>query len=99
MNFFKMLKEDCLPFPKKVKFRKGLWWYLEAIIKPYTKRKKRKYCSECGCPLVYMDELYDIDPEAVLPNVVAECSFCGTQFEVVEYCSFRKKKAVFPITD
>lgn len=97
MKFFKMLKEDMLVFPKKIKFKVGLWWYLEALIKPHTKRGRRKYCSECGWKLVYYDELYDVDPEAILPNVVAECSFCGTEFEEVKYYSFGEKKAVLPV--
>lgn len=81
-----------LPFPKRVKFWKALKWWLSAGWRPYDKRGRRKYCSECGWKVVYLDELYDVDPEAVLPNVVAECSFCGTQFEEVE--TFLSKKKV-----
>ena len=85
-----------LPIPKKVKFRKALWWWLVATYKPYGRQHRRKFCSECAWPLVYLDELYDVPIEAHSPDVVAECSFCGTEF--VEYISCWSNKiwAVLP---
>lgn len=89
-----------LPFPKKVKFKKGLWWYLEAVIKPNTRRGRRKYCSECGCPVVYIDELYDENyiRESVNFNTVAVCSFCGIEYEEFDDLS-GKRKATLPIKE
>lgn len=74
------------PFPKKVKFWKALRWWLSADFKTYDRRHRRKYCSECGWPVVYLDELYDVPVEACSPDVVAVCSLCGIEF--VEFESF-----------
>lgn len=90
-------KDYFLPFPKKVKFKKALLWWLSAGWRTYDKRGRRKYCSECGWPIVYIDELYDEGyiRESVNPDTVAVCSFCGIEF--VEFESWStKRKAVLP---
>lgn len=92
--------EAILAFPKKIKFRKALWWWLDAGWKTYNRRGRRKYCTECGWPVVYIDELYDeaYIRESLTPNVIAVCSFCGVEFEEFEY-SCGKRPAVLPIED
>lgn len=89
------LTKYTLPFPGKVKFLKALWWWLDAGFATYDKRKRRKYCSECGWPVVYLDELYDVPIEAYSPDVVAVCSMCDTEF--IEFESFMTDvRAVLP---
>lgn len=93
-KLIKILKEDCLPFAQKVKFRKGLLWWLDAGWRTYDKRGRRKYCTECGWPVIYLDELYDVPIEACSPDVVAVCSYCGIEF--VEFDSFTGRPYVYP---
>ena len=89
--------DSFLSFPKKVKFKKALLWWLSATWRTYDKRGRRKFCSECGWPVVYFDELYDeaYIRESVTPDVVAVCSLCGIEF--VEFESWATdRKAVLP---
>lgn len=86
MKIFETLKEYSTPFPKRVKFKKALRWYLEAIIKP-CRKGRRKYCTECGWPLVYRDDLYDVPIESWYPDVIAVCSnfYCSIEYEEYEF--------------
>jgi len=80
-------------FPKGMKFRKALLMWLDAGWGTYDKRGRRKYCSECGWRVIYLDELYDVPAEACSPDVVAVCEYCGTEY--VEFESFTtNRKAV-----
>ena len=106
--FFRSLIEAFRPFPKKVKFLTALKWWLEASYFTYdkgnfwgeSKRKYRRYCSECGWPLIRIDDLYDVPIEAIHPNAIQICQLCGIEYEVVEGEFFSrpgKYKAILPI--
>lgn len=68
-----------LPFSKRIKFWTALKWWLYANIRPWDSKRRLKYCSECGWPVVYLDDLYDVD-YTYSPDVIAMCSLCGTEF-------------------
>ena len=100
MNFFKHL----LPFPKKVRRFQAFLWWLHASFFPYDKgnffferkRRWRKYCSECGWPLIRVDDLYDqYYIESIHPKAIQICSFCGMQFERTDRCDIFH--GVYPI--
>lgn len=86
-------KDSFQPFPQKIKFRIALKWWLSAGWRTYDKHGRRKYCSECGWKLVYIDDLYDemYIRESVNPDTVAVCSFCGVEFVEFESWSTNRK--------
>lgn len=85
------------PFPKGVKFLKALGWWLSAGWRTYDKQGKLKYCDKCGWPVYYFADLYDAPVEAYSPDVIAECSSCGTEY--IECESFIGRKSVLPKID
>lgn len=98
MKIFEVLKEYSTPFPTGVKFKKAIRWYLEAIIKPHRKGR-RKYCVECGWPLVYRDDLYDVPIESWYPDIVAICENMNCLTEYEEYEFGYGDTVIFPIKE
>ena len=105
-EYFRLFTESLGPFPKKVKFWTALKWYLGATYFPYDKgnywrerkRTERKYCTECGWPLIRIDDLYDPPMESIHPEAIQMCQFCGIQYKMYEdSLILGHEKTIYPI--
>lgn len=89
------------PFPKGIKLPQAVWWWFVGHFFIYTKKKKwRRFCSECGWPLIRIDDLYDPPMESIHPDAIQMCQFCGTQFEVTIIRGvWFSDRFIFPVWD
>ena len=85
------------PLAKGIKKRLALKWYLQSFWFNGV-LNKRRFCTECGWEITYIDDLYDIPIEAISPDAIAECPNpkCLTQYSKYESWS-TGKSCILPL--